>query len=267
MSAYAKRVAQTDSGLTGSSWDQSYQNDLENGLGQDESADLTQLESWFDNCNAPMKVLEYLSSEEFPLSPNNPTRTTERPSVLDLGCGNGSSLFELKLEGEYPGQMVGVDYSQGSIDLSRRLWTKYIEQQEEADDAHQLGEIIFARFDIMQDDPSSQSWWPGDGFDLVVDKGTFDAVSLSDEMTTVRGKEVRICEAYPAKAARMVKPGGYLLITSCNWTEEEVVRWFTQGADADGVLQVYGRVRYPVYEYSGAKGSSVASVCFRKIDS
>lgn len=224
---------------------------------------MTQLESWFDVCNAPIKVLEYLSSEEFPLSPNNPARTIERPSVLDLGCGNGSSLFELKLEGEYEGPMVGVDYSQGSIDLSRRLWTKHIEQQDE-DSEHQPEDITFETFDLMQDEPCQQSWWQAGGFDLVVDKGTFDAISLSGETTTLNGKEVRICELYPRIVANMVKKGGYFLITSCNWTEAEVEKWFTEGAGVEGVLQVYGRVKYSVYEFGGKKGQAVASVCFVK---
>lgn len=214
-------------------------------------------------------MLEYLSSEQFPLSPNNPDRTIDRPSVLDLGCGNGSSLFELKLEGQYAGQMVGVDYSQGSIDLSRRLWTKHVEQQEEdgEDDGPRLEDIVFETFDLMQDEPSQQSWWQPDGFDLVVDKGTFDAISLSAETTTLDGKEVRICEAYPGIAARMIKPGGYLLITSCNWTEAEVVKWFTQGPGVEGVLRQYGRVKYPVYQFGGQTGQTVASVCFQKTDS
>lgn len=186
--------------------------------------------------------------------------------MLDLGCGNGSSLFELKLEGEYAGQMVGVDYSQGSIDLSRRLWTKHIEQQDE-DEEHQLQDIVFETFDLMQDEPSQQSWWQPGGFDLVVDKGTFDAISLSAQTTTLDGKQVRICEAYPGIAAKMIKSGGFLLITSCNWTEEEVVSWFTQGPGVQGVLRQYGRVKYPVYEFGGKKGQSVASVCFQKSSS
>lgn len=224
---------------------------------------MTQLESWFDICDAPVKVLEYLTSEDFPLSPNNPAKTISRPTVLDLGCGNGSSLFELKLEGQYDGPMVGVDYSKGSIELSRRLWSKHIEQQDEDGGCH-LEDITFEPFDLMRDEPSQQSWWQPGGFDLVVDKGTFDAICLSGDTTTLNGKEVRICELYPRIAASMVKEGGYFLITSCNWTEAEVEKWFTQGPGVEGVLQVYGRVKYTVYEFGGRKGQAVASVCFIK---
>lgn len=252
--------------LTTWSWDKCYQDELENGLGQEDGADLTDLESWFSEIDAPAKILDYLTDEHFPLSPNNSNRTTENRYILDLGCGNGSSLFELKLEGAYQGKMVGADYSQQSIDLARRLWTKHIEQHTEEDETPtlQAGDITFEKFDLLRDKPSEQAWWPERGFDLVTDKGTFDAISLSSETINQDGKDVRICEVYPSKAAQMVKPGGYLLITSVNWTEEEVVRWFTETEGAKGVLTEYGRVKYPVYEYGGRRGQGVTSVCFRR---
>ncbi|KAK5945013.1 Protein-lysine N-methyltransferase efm4 [Knufia obscura] len=246
-------------------WDKSYQNDLENGFGEEEGADLTQLESWFDEVDAPQKVLEYLTSEDFPLSPTNPERTIEKPKVLDLGCGNGSSLFQLKLDGGYQGPMLGVDYSQQSVNLAQRLWKKHIDQQSEAGELE--GGISFEQFDLLKDLPTEQSWWPEGGFDLVLDKGTFDAISLSGETMELDGQAVRIVEAYPRKVAQMIRPGGYLLITSCNWTEEEVVRWFTQRAEVKELLKEYGRVKYPVYEFGGRKGQGVASVCFQRVAS
>lgn len=223
---------------------------------------MTQLESWFDEVDAPQKVLEYLTDEDFPLSPNYPERTNAAPTVLDLGCGNGSSLFELKLEGEYHGSMVGVDYSQQSVNLAKTLWSKHLEQQDEAERPE--GSISFEQFDLLKDTPGEQSWWPEGGFDLILDKGTFDAISLSAETTEHGGQEVRIVEAYPGKVAQMIKPGGYFLITSCNWTEQEVVRWFTETAEVQNVLKEYGRVKYPVYEFGGRKGQGVASVCFQR---
>lgn len=244
------------------SWDKSYQNDLENGFGQEEGAGLTQLESWFDEVDAPQKVLEYLTDEDFPLSPNNPERTTGEPTVLDLGCGNGSSLFELKLEGEYRGPMVGVDYSRQSVNLAKKLWSNHLEQRDEAERPE--GSISFEHLDMLKDNPEEQPWWPEGGFDLVLDKGTFDAISLSAETTELHGKEVRIVEAYPGKVVQMVRPGGYFLITSCNWTEQEVVRWFTTTPEVKNFLMEYGRVKYPVYEFGGRKGQGVASVCFQR---
>lgn len=246
------------------SWNQYYQNDLEVSAEHDENHDITQLESWFDDVNAPVKVLEYLTSATFPLSPNNPRRVTDTPSILDLGTGNGSTLFELKLEGGYRGRMLGVDYSQPSVDLARRLWRRHVEQTAIDQDGTPLtdDDVHFARLDILRDDPQQITGWPSAGFELVLDKGTFDAISLSAE--TIPGASTRVCQAYPGKVAGMIAPGGFLMVTSCNWTEEEVTEWFTRGDGVESVLEVYGKVQYPSFTFGGSTGQGVASICFRK---
>jgi EEF1A lysine methyltransferase 2 len=105
---------------------------------------------------------------------------------------------------------------------------------------------------------------PVGGFDLVHDKGTFDAMSLSEEtFVDEGGKEKRICERYPGVVAGLVRKGGWVLVTSCNWTEAEVERWFT-GEKGDGELKVWGRVEYPKFRFGGVEGQEVASVCFRR---
>lgn len=107
-------------------------------------------------------------------------------------------------------------------------------------------------------------WFPyhKGGFDIVHDKGTFDAVSLSSE-TDSTGK--RVCERYPAIARGLVRKGGFLVVTSCNWTEEELVRWFVKDGDGDSDgkgLRVWGRVEYPRFRFGGREGQGVCTVCF-----
>ena len=176
--------------------------------------------------------------------------------------------------------MVGIDYSQASVELARRLQKGY-ESQKRVDDAEQVnggGEswmsqrergssaIRFEAFDILRDDPTGISWFLEEGgFDLVLDKGTFDAISLSSEtITDVDGIRRRPCETYPSKAITMVKPGGCFLITSCNWTEDEVVRWFTEGPGVEGRMEVVDRLKYRSFEFGGKRGQGVSTVCFRK---
>lgn len=136
--------------------------------------------------------------------------------------------------------MLGVDYSLASVKLARR-----IAGQKNLD-------IEFEVWDIMGD----ENPWLGEVFDVVLDKGTFDAVSLNAE-EYVDGR--RICEGYRNKVEKMVKPGGRFLITSCNWTEKELGEWF-----GGGDLVVEGRVEYPTFSFGGMKGQSVYSVCFRR---
>ncbi|EXJ86558.1 hypothetical protein A1O3_03511 [Capronia epimyces CBS 606.96] len=315
-----------------------------------EPPDPSELESWFDDVGAPQKTLAFLTSTTFPLSPNyigagdddhsdaegsstttaTATATDLPPTVLDLGTGNGSALFALRLEGGYTGRMVGVDYSTQSVELARKLWRQYGSSwrasapaptnstssssaasttsasaapstttptptsAEPHPDSEPESDITFQVLDLIHDTPAQQAWWPtsAGGFDLVLDKGTFDAISLSSATVTVTvtgtgtvvepdaspnasqftpsrdRREWRVCELYPAKVLAMVKPGGFLLVTSCNWTEEEVVAWFT-GAESEpqstGRFEVYDTIKYPVFEFGGQRGQGVASVCFRKV--
>ncbi|GAB1518534.1 Protein-lysine N-methyltransferase efm4 [Rhizoctonia solani] len=55
-----------------------------------------------------------------------------------------------------------------------------------------------------------------------LDKGTYDAIALSGRSED--GKT--IVSRYPPKVAEALKPGGMFLITSCNFTEEELKEAF-----------------------------------------
>ena len=113
------------------------------------------------------------------------------------------------------------------------------------------------------------------GFDVVLDKGTFDAVCLSGEMSGGGGgggdddgdreRKRRVCEEYPARVARLVRPDtGRLVVTSCCWTEAELRRWFEDGEGGDGGtgLKACDRIEYPSFVFGGRKGTCLACVVF-----
>ncbi|EXJ62741.1 hypothetical protein A1O7_03179 [Cladophialophora yegresii CBS 114405] len=304
-------------------WDEYYERDLNGGDEADEDdsgeepPDPSELDSWFDDVDAPAKTLAFLTSTTFPLSPNYSGRENDEldrldnasPAVLDLGTGNGSALFSLHLHGGYTAaRVVGVDYSRRSIELAEKLRLQYSahwassptheNETASATAAAPLHNISFYTFDVINEDPKVQEWWPrgdsdcdpdsttdpipkGAGFDLVLDKGTFDAISLSSDRAVdpTKGLERRICELYPTKVLAMTRLGGFLLVTSCNWTESEVISWFTGGADGANIVapqqeqredssprfEVYDTLKYPVFEFGGQKGQGVATVCFKKV--
>lgn len=179
--------------------------------------------------------------------------------MLDVGTGNGSALLSLRLEGGYTGPMVGLDYSDQSIALARRLKKQHVAAGLSTEASQDLA---FEVFDVLHEDPTETAWWSvsKEGFDLVLDKGTFDAISLSSETHNNR----RIGELYPQKVGALVRPGGFFLITSCNWTEEELIRWFIKSPDVGGLFEVYRKIEYPSFSFGGQKGQGVASVCFRR---
>lgn len=163
---------------------------------------------------------------------------------LDLGTGNGHLLFALREE-EWLGELVGVDYSSQSVLLASSIRDENYASIAKA--------IEFYEWDLLTQPAGS---WLKDGFDVVLDKGTFDAICLSQDMDA-QGR--RLCEGYREKVEPLMKNGGRFLITSCNWTEEELRHWFDQGE-----LSFEGKVKYPSFTFGGKTGSSVVTLCFKK---
>ncbi|XP_062004700.1 uncharacterized protein LOC133721941 [Rosa rugosa] len=170
-------------------------------------------------------------------------------SVLDIGTGNGLLLQELSKQGF--SDLTGIDYSEGAIDLARNLA-----------DRDGLPNIHFLVDDILETKLEQQ-------FQLVVDKGTLDAIGLHPD-----GAIKRII--YWDSVLRLMAPGGILVITSCNSTKEELVQEVENFNQRTGVtqdqegckdtapqLQYLNHVRtYPTFMFGGSVGSRVATVAF-----
>lgn len=61
------------------------------------------------------------------------------------------------------------------------------------------------------------------GFHVCVDKGTFDAISLHPDGAAEKRRQ------YVASLSRALGVRGFFLITSCNWTAEELLTEFREG--------------------------------------
>jgi SAM-dependent methyltransferase len=235
---------------TKSYWDAAYTTERQNfAANADDEGTI-----WFSDAGAEEHMLSFLEdlSDEGHISKGDETAGEDGENegekkgarFLDLGTGNGHLLFALR-EQDWCGEMVGVDYSVQSITLATSI--------RDAKDAS-FSDISFHEWDILSQPPGA---WLGSGFDVVLDKGTFDAICLSQE-TDAQGR--RICEGYREKAEPLIKPGGRFLITSCNWTEEELRGWF-----GSGELKFEGKVKYPSFTFGGKTGSSVVTLCFKRV--
>jgi len=214
---------------------------------------------WFDDSSAEDKVVAFLNSY-IAESKLHDSLFRHNCSFLDLGTGNGHLLFRLR-EGQdedeeirWGGRMLGVDYSQKSVEFAKRI------AREKGLDGNGLKgrEVEFRWWDIMNQSPSGIVL-QGDnehGWDVVLDKGTFDAISLSKEED---GHGRRICEGYKERILPLIKEGGILLITSCNWTEDELKAWFHGGE-----LEFKVAVKYKSFSFGGKKGQTISSLCFTK---
>lgn len=161
--------------------------------------------------------------------------------ILDLGTGNGHLLFKLHEEGFVKWDMVGIDYSEHSIELARAIAR-----------TRSTNNVRF----LVQDFLSESAAHGPSKFDVVIDKGTFDAISLSDQRTP-NGKKLN--EIYAVSVARYMKPDAKLVITSCNWTTEELIQRLT----SDNILKVHAYFKKPKqFSFGGSTGTTTSSVCF-----
>ncbi|KAF2175671.1 methyltransferase-like protein-like protein 10 [Zopfia rhizophila CBS 207.26] len=232
---------------TKSYWDTAYTRELDNfAVSTDDEGTI-----WFSDAEAEEHMLKFLDglADSSELSKGSEEDSDEqkgsRTRFLDLGTGNGHLLFSLREE-EWLSELIGVDYSAQSIQLARSIGKSRTEEYRD---------IRFEEWDILTQDPGD---WLGEGFDVVLDKGTYDAICLSQETD---GQGRRICEGYREKVEGLVKRRGRFLITSCNWTAEELKGWFA----VEGGQFVYeDSVKYPSFTFGGKTGQRVATLCFRR---
>ncbi|KAJ1720289.1 Protein-lysine N-methyltransferase efm4 [Coemansia erecta] len=163
--------------------------------------------------------------------------------ILDVGCGNGHLLLELAEEGYT--NLVGTDYSAQAVELAKSI------------SESRSAEITYFEQDFL--DPQDVSRVAGEEkFDVVLDKGTYDAICLKPKDADAVSVDQNAIDMYPVSVVSSLKDNGVFLITSCNWTEEELVSRFGTH------LECTGRVKHRSFQFGGAVGQTVATVAFKK---
>uniref|UniRef100_A0A8D1BJZ4 EEF1A lysine methyltransferase 2 n=1 Tax=Sus scrofa TaxID=9823 RepID=A0A8D1BJZ4_PIG len=102
--------------------------------------------------------------------------------------------------------ITGIDYSPSAIRLSGSIIEKEV-----------LSNIKLKVEDFLN--PSTKL----SGFHVCIDKGTFDAISLHPDSAVEKRKQ------YVQSLSRALNVKGFFLITSCNWTKEELLNEFSEG--------------------------------------
>ncbi|KAJ2942438.1 hypothetical protein O0L34_g16043 [Tuta absoluta] len=151
--------------------------------------------------------------------------------VIDLGCGNGYTLTELAREGFT--NLLGVDYCDEAITLAQKV------------SKTDFPFIQYKKFDITQDSIEDLG-----KFGLIHDKGTYDAISLNPEDPKLHRQK------YIDQVVNMLSENGIFVITSCNWTEHELLKHFSEK------LQLRCVIPTPQFKFGGKTGSMVSSVVF-----
>lgn len=75
-----------------------------------------------------------------------------------------------------------------------------------------------------------------ESFDVVIDKGTFDAITLTPDDVDPQRISVKSRDTYLQNTHHLLRPGGRVIITSCNWTSEELKQEFSRTLAGRGQL-------------------------------
>ncbi|KAJ7475956.1 S-adenosyl-L-methionine-dependent methyltransferase [Mycena latifolia] len=208
---------------------------------------------------------------------------SQNASTLEVGSGNGTLLFALADAGYDASCLCGIDYSADAVHLAQAIAAT----MEDGDS------ITFAECDFLTTDPPRLPNMPpeqrSDVWDLLLDKGTFDAIALAEKEDDGKSPAAR----YPSRVARLLKPGGSFLITcawpgrlskrlinavaACNFTEDElranfetpetglVYQCVLRNEDPRRVLIVFSsRIQHRTFTFGGKSGSPCSSVAFMK---
>ncbi|PBK75709.1 S-adenosyl-L-methionine-dependent methyltransferase [Armillaria solidipes] len=173
------------------------------------------------------------------------------PSILEIGSGNGTLLFALLDAGYSATSLCGIDYSMDAVQLAQKIsLTRGGER------------ITFGQRDFLSEDPLVLPHMnhenPSGQWDVLLDKGTYDAIALGQRDDLGRSPAYQ----YPQRAARQLKAGGFFLITSCNFTEDELKANF---ATPETGFMYHSRIQYPTFTFGGKSGSVCSSVAFKKM--
>lgn len=198
-------------------------------------------ECWFSDSNAQNVMIRFLEL----LATDEPEMVDEQESTfLDLGTGNGQLLIGVR-EAGFEGLLTGLDYSAPSIEFARGVYAAEFPDEQEGSDY----EFLHADFLASHDWNTTNRQW-----DVVLDKGTLDAIALAD----IKYGELTGVQAYPRQVSAFARQ--LVLITSCNFTEQELIKIMTR----DGLFEVFKTVPYPTFEFGGVKGQTVCTIAFTK---
>ncbi|KAI6170113.1 Methyltranfer-dom domain-containing protein [Aphelenchoides besseyi] len=201
-------------------WDQRYESELKNFK---ESG--TEETIWFGKV-AENRILEFLT-----------TNLPKSSRIIDLGCAGGSILKKLHSRGFT--SLCGADYSEKAIELARESSTD-------------LG-IDYQVADLAADQTPVELCGR---FDCVLDKGTWDAMSLSRE-SKIEAYRRTIVELFDQQNDSVDR---FFVLISCNFTVDELKSQFLCDTRLRFHCELPSKQRFT---FGGKSGQTTSGIVFR----
>ncbi|KAJ3694380.1 hypothetical protein LUZ60_009860 [Juncus effusus] len=167
--------------------DANYAEDLANFQENNHSNDL-----WFEG-----ELLEVLVRWTKNLCLNGTDKNLSAFNVLDVGTGSGRLLQELSKQGF--SNLVGIDFSEAAIEVARNRANR-----------DGFPNISFSVDDVLETKLEKK-------FQLVMDRGTLDSIGFHPDGPVKR-------MMYWESVSRLVAPGGFLVVTSCNSSKDDLIQ-------------------------------------------
>jgi len=182
---------------------------------------------------------------------------TKSSAIVDVGCGGAEVLIELFDMGFT--NLCGTEYSKNAIEVAKLN----LKKSGFSEDSLKLVCSDITSESILHSNESPEllslscsedvpEGYAHATFEVCLDKGTYDAISLHPE----HAEESR--NAYIKNVAGMLEENGFFAIVSCNWTTTELKQHFSH------TLEFYEEVKAPVFSFGGATGQTVSTCIFQK---
>ncbi|KAI9619213.1 hypothetical protein H4Q26_011894 [Puccinia striiformis f. sp. tritici PST-130] len=249
-------------------WDDNYGRELENFCeGGDEG------EVWFGEASSD-DILDWIARYlPSPLTPTSPSFSGPEDAIGQLTGRKDSQILDgksslhvhpvlLKFPCVFRADLLfsSPGWLFGGLSDGNRLLVQLDRAQRQGARAKGIDGLRLEVRDILREpiEPPQRSGPPDlKGWDLITDKGTFDAICLSED--TIDGRKLEF--VYPEKILDLlVKPGGIFLITSCNWTEEELIQKFVSPNIG---FKFHSKIPRACFSFGGSKGSTITTIAFQ----
>ncbi|CRK87717.1 CLUMA_CG001507, isoform A, partial [Clunio marinus] len=203
---------------TKSYWDKSYNTEIKNYLNHGDTGDV-----WFDE-SSQFRVIKWMNASTSGINKGD--------SIIDLGTGNGMMLIELSLEGYT--NLTGIDYSENGIELAQK-----IAKDQNHTINYKVADLLSDALEVLGK------------FKVCHDKGTYDAISLMENAMEKRS-------IYMKNVANLMNDDGLFIITSCNFTEDELIESFNEVFVKEALIPTQ------TFRFGGKIGSVVTSIVLKK---
>ncbi|KAH9518968.1 EEF1A lysine methyltransferase 2 [Bulinus truncatus] len=219
-----KCIADFSSSLLGTQeyWNEAYERELKN---YQEVGDVGEI--WFGK-EAQNRITNWLIKSGCSMADH----------LIDLGCGNGMLLLALRQKGFT--NLTGIDYSESAIHLSKSILEK-----------EGFTDITFQVCDLLNS-TEVKNLCKDQHFNVCIDKGTYDAISLKDVSNQDNNK------VYCHNIRTLLNEDGILVITSCNWTREQLEKQFQN----DFIL--LHEIPAPKFTFGGRTGQTVTTLVMKR---